>query len=719
MDGEASDDSNSCEEVDSLNAEPQLHSVVNESKEEEESDLNEVMDVEENNSENEESEENSASGESDENIEQKTNEEKEVSSQSEESSESEAVNEINEINEINELDESEGNSMSEENGEDGPSMGSTSSDSNSNSDSDSNSNPNSDSNSNSDSDSDSNSAGWKNDERKKLIDKMRREKLLALVTEQHKVLFDLLRKHDEENQSKGKYQFSEVSHDYLMPLVTSPHHYVFSEVLSSPFLEKPYLAKDRKMEIESHAVKVLPHLNEKGGEEEEGRKSGKEAATLFNTFSNLVGTNEDVAKDVLDVTGVMSGDSTENNDDEICLKESEWHVADSSDSAVYSLGDDLTHQQNSSSSSPVVISSESSSVSASPSISLSNEEEEENRIEEKEDKEEYNQKEEEQEQESKMEEEEAEENEEFNQKEEYIIEEENKMKGEKDRDEEQEENKMKEKESKEEKKVVEMPHLALESTENEEALNTIPPIDITDKITEDLIPEFEELSKQTRMEEDEAPVKAVEAEENREIVDIVDTEESQQEEEEEEESKEFLKIKKAEDSQVIDAAPIAKCPEPDEVEIIDVSDSSDSSSVSSRDKHENIEKEKEKEKTNVQLSKESPSLEVDSFKESTIDFSAIPEITSIPDPQSIVIPENVTVISEEQPSIPSDPFKSRFSLEQIDAILKPFSSSCEEPSKYQAKREAELKRLRQLPSKLVHRSFVSYCVIFSHSSIRP
>ena len=660
MDGEASSDSNSCQEIENLDSEPQMHSILTESKEEEEeeeeeSDSNEVMDVEES-SKGEESSENEEDSASEENEEQIANKENEASSGSEESSESEAINETN---------ESEKNSVSEDNGEDNP----TSDGSSSNSNSDSNSNSNSDSNS----DSDSDSSGWHNSERSKLIAKMRREKLLALVTEQHKILFDLLRKREEENQNKSKYQFSEVSHDYLMPEVHSPHHYVFSEVMSSPSLEKPYLAKDRGMEIESNPVKVLPHLTEKGEVE---RKSGKETATLFSSFSDFVGTNEDVAKDVLDVTGVTSGDSTENNDDEICLKESEWHVADSSDSAVFSLGDDLTHQQNSSTSSPVVISSESSSMSASPSISRPNDKEEE------------------QEQEQEQEEEEEQEG-----KEENIMEEEQ----------EQEENVMEE-----EKEDTELPYFGSESTENGTVLNSIPPIDITDKVSVELTPGFEELSKQTRMEEEETPVKAVDTKENREIVDIVDTEESQ----EDEASKESLKIEEDEDSRVVNAAPIANYPESNEVEIIDVSDSSDSSSINSPDKQEQEqeqkqkqEKEKENEKTIVQTSKESPSLDADSFKDSTIDLSAIPEITSIPEPHSIVVPENVIVISPEQPSMSSDPFKSRFSLEQIDAILKPFSTSCEEPSKYQAKREAELRRLRQLPSKLVHRSFVLYCLI--------
>ena len=80
----------------------------------------------------------------------------------------------------------------------------------------------------------------------------------------------------------------------------------------------------------------------------------------------------------------------------------------------------------------------------------------------------------------------------------------------------------------------------------------------------------------------------------------------------------------------------------------------------------------------------------------------------MPDQTSTSAPEDAAVANPTF-NYTDDAFKSRFSLQQIDAILKPFSESCEESSKYQAKREAELKELRQLPSKLVHRYF---CELF-------
>lgn len=63
MDGEASSDSNSCQEIENLDSEPQMHSIITESKEEEEEE-EESEDIE-SSEENESSKEKEAGPEED------------------------------------------------------------------------------------------------------------------------------------------------------------------------------------------------------------------------------------------------------------------------------------------------------------------------------------------------------------------------------------------------------------------------------------------------------------------------------------------------------------------------------------------------------------------------------------------------------------------------------------------------------------------------------
>ena len=108
----------------------------------------------------------------------------------------------------------------------------------------------------------------------------------------------------------------------------------------------------------------------------------------------------------------------------------------------------------------------------------------------------------------------------------------------------------------------------------------------------------------------------------------------------------------------------------------------------------------------------SPTLEVpclETADESTSSNVSLP--TSHPETPSVDLSRTVTHEYSD------DIFKPRFSIQQIDAILKPFSDSVSLSEKYRANREAELKLLRLLPAKFTHRIKMYYYLIISNTTI--